>query len=52
MTCRADEELDHASRILEDLPHGRMGTLAILGNHDYSETWRLTRLADALMPAR
>jgi predicted MPP superfamily phosphohydrolase len=35
MTSREDEEVDHALRIVERLPRGTLGTLAVLGNHDY-----------------
>lgn len=48
MTCRDGEQLDHAARVLDDLPRGRLGTLAILGNHDYTRTWRNRLVADQL----
>src|SRR5204863_517027 len=48
MTCTAGEELDHALRILEHLPAGRLGTVGILGNHDYGNSARETRVADRL----
>jgi predicted MPP superfamily phosphohydrolase len=35
MTCKADEQIDHAADVLRHVPHGRLGTAAILGNHDY-----------------
>jgi predicted MPP superfamily phosphohydrolase len=35
----AAEHLDRGGRILEALPRGRLGTLAILGNHDYGPGW-------------
>jgi predicted MPP superfamily phosphohydrolase len=35
MTCRRDEQLGHALRVLSRLPHGRRGTFGVLGNHDY-----------------
>jgi len=27
--------VDHASRVYQDLPHGKLATVGILGNHDY-----------------
>lgn len=32
-------DAEQASRVLEGLPHGRLATLAILGNHDYACGW-------------
>ena len=48
MTCRADEELDHVGRVLEDLRPGRLATLGILGNHDFARSYDNTRVADKL----
>lgn len=31
-------------RVLSHLPHGRLATLAVLGNHDYGNTWRDVRI--------
>ncbi len=35
MTCRGDEQLARTLRVLERLRPGRLGTVAVLGNHDY-----------------
>ncbi len=35
MTCHGSEQVDHARRILEHLRPGRLGSVAVLGNHDY-----------------
>jgi predicted MPP superfamily phosphohydrolase len=48
MTCKGDEELDHVCRVLEDLPAGRLATVGILGNHDYSRGHRSVEVADRL----
>jgi len=48
MTCRGDEELPHALRVLEELPRGRLGTLAVPGNHDYGMSASMRRVADRL----
>jgi predicted MPP superfamily phosphohydrolase len=37
---------DQLSRVLEQLPRGRLGTLAILGNHDYGPSWSDLGVAD------
>ena len=38
--------IEHARRIIASLPHGRIGTFAILGNHDYGNTWKNVQEAD------
>lgn len=48
MTCWRGEQLDHARRVMERFPHGRLGTLAVLGNHDYGSSARETGVADRL----
>ncbi len=48
MTARADEELDHVCRVLDDLRPGRLATLGILGNHDYAQSYHDTQVADEL----
>ena len=48
MTCWAGEELEHVSRVLKDLPPGRLATLAILGNHDFARNYSNRAVADQL----
>jgi predicted MPP superfamily phosphohydrolase len=48
MTCWRGEQIDHALRVLAHLGHGRLGTLAALGNHDSGHSWRETAVADRL----
>ncbi len=48
MTCKRDEELDHVCRVLEDLRPGRLATIGILGNHDYSRGHNSVEVADRL----
>lgn len=38
-------------RVLSHLPHGRLATLGILGNHDYGNTWRDPRIAAVVTTA-
>ena len=34
------------ARVLRSMPHGRLGTVASLGNHDYGRDWRNIAVAD------
>lgn len=40
--------LAQAKRIYADLPHGRLDTLAVLGNHDYGRQWADAEVAKEL----
>ncbi len=40
-----DVKIEQLRRVLDNLPHGRLATLGILGNHDYGNTWRDPRVA-------
>ncbi|MCG8585656.1 MAG: metallophosphoesterase [Pirellulales bacterium] len=46
MTCRYDESLDQAKRVLSHLRPAKLATLGILGNHDYGAGWRQNTVAD------
>lgn len=48
MSCKRDEEVDHARRLIATLKTGRLGTFAIMGNHDYGSSFRHERTADRL----
>src|SRR5262245_29743373 len=48
MTSSADEEVDHTLAVMEHLPRGRLGTLAVLGNHDYGNLSVCHEAADDL----
>jgi len=39
-------DLEKLRRDLEEMPHGRLGTVGILGNHDYGRRWRMVDVAD------
>jgi predicted MPP superfamily phosphohydrolase len=39
---------DHLARVLEHVPHGRAGSVATLGNHDYGPGWRHPDVADKI----
>ena len=46
ITWRGAGQFDQLARVLEHLPHGRLGTLGILGNHDYGFGWRMAAVGD------
>jgi predicted MPP superfamily phosphohydrolase len=48
MTCDQCEQVDHALSVVENLRPGRLGTLAILGNHDYGNSARAHLVAGRL----
>jgi predicted MPP superfamily phosphohydrolase len=48
MTCEAGEQVDHALTVLQSLRPGRLGTVAVLGNHDYAGFWNRLDVADRL----
>lgn len=50
MTGPGTSEVEHVGRILEHLPKPPLGIVGTLGNHDYSQSWKDTRVADALAP--
>jgi predicted MPP superfamily phosphohydrolase len=41
--------LEQAAHIYRSLPHGRLATLGILGNHDYGNNWNRPEVAEALV---
>jgi len=46
ITYRGPHQFDQLHRVLEHIPHGRLGTAGILGNHDYGFNWRMVDVAD------
>jgi uncharacterized protein len=42
------EHLDQLRRVVEHVPQGRLGTLAVLGNHDYGRKWSELAVGDAV----
>jgi hypothetical protein len=43
---RGDAQFAQLRGILSHLPRGRLGTVAVLGNHDYGRGWQETLVAD------
>ena len=46
ITYRSRNQFAQLRRVTEHLPHGRLGTVGILGNHDYGFNWNMTEVAD------
>jgi uncharacterized protein len=49
ITYRSPSQMEQLRRVLEHLPHGRLGTVGILGNHDYGFRWRMVDVADQVV---
>ncbi|MBC7842495.1 MAG: metallophosphoesterase [Gemmatimonadaceae bacterium] len=49
LTWRGPEQLAQLEHHLPLIPHGRMATVSILGNHDYGYRWRDRTVADAIV---
>ena len=46
ITYRGQNQFDQLRRVAEHIPHGRLGTIGILGNHDYGFNWNMTEVAE------
>jgi uncharacterized protein len=46
VSFRSAHEVQELARVLRSMPHGRLGTVASLGNHDYGRNWRNIAVAD------
>jgi uncharacterized protein len=46
ITYRGTQQFEKLRRVLKYAPHGRLGTVGILGNHDYGFHWRMLDVAD------
>jgi predicted MPP superfamily phosphohydrolase len=46
VSFRSAHEVAELARVLRSMPHGRLGTVASLGNHDYGRHWRDVAVAD------
>jgi uncharacterized protein len=45
ITYRGPRQFAQLQRVLEHMPHGKLGTVGILGNHDYGFEWRMAEVA-------
>ena len=48
ISYRGPQQFAQLRAVLRELPHGRIGTIAILGNHDYGFGWRMPEVAAAV----
>jgi uncharacterized protein len=48
VSYRAPAHLDQLRRVIAHVPRGRLGTVGILGNHDYGRNWAQLEVADAV----
>ena len=46
ITYRGPQQIEQLRRIMTNMPRGRLGTVGILGNHDYGFKWRMVDVAD------
>jgi uncharacterized protein len=46
VTYRHPRQLEQLRRVLISFPHGRLGTVGILGNHDYGLNWHMVEVAN------
>jgi len=45
ITYRGPQQFEQLRRVIAHFPHGRLGTVGILGNHDYGFNWRMIEVA-------
>ncbi|MGB2634160.1 MAG: metallophosphoesterase [Candidatus Acidiferrum sp.] len=45
ITYSGPRQFGQLQRVLVEMPHGRLGTVGILGNHDYGFNWRMLDVA-------
>jgi len=48
ITYRGAGQFEQLRRVLAHAPHGRLGTVGILGNHDYGVKWEMVDVADKI----
>ena len=49
ITYESDEQLEQLADVLSHAPLGRLGTAAILGNHDYGPAWSNPHIAEQVV---
>jgi uncharacterized protein len=48
ISYRSVQQFEQLKRVLAHVPHGRLGTIGILGNHDYGRAWSMPDVADSV----
>jgi uncharacterized protein len=46
ITYRSAKQFEQLRRLADEFPRGRLGTMGILGNHDYGLHWRMADVAE------
>ena len=46
ITYRNSRQIEQLRRVITHAPHGKLGTIGILGNHDYGIDWRMLDVGD------
>jgi len=46
LTYRGPQQFEQLARVLQHFPHGRVATVASLGNHDYGPDWAHPQIAE------
>ena len=49
ITYRSARQFEQLRRIVAHMPHGRLGTVSVLGNHDYGYDWRMVNVAEEVV---
>lgn len=49
ITYRGPRQFDQLREAIVHAPHGRLGTISILGNHDYGFGWKMPDVADKIV---
>lgn len=49
ITFRSQNQFEQLRRVLAHMPHGRLGTVGILGNHDYGLGWHRVDVAEQVV---
>jgi hypothetical protein len=49
ITFRSRSQFEQLRRVLAHMPHGRLGTVGILGNHDYGLGWHRVDVAEQVV---
>lgn len=49
ISYQASDQLDQLGAVLKHFPHGRLTTIAVLGNHDYGPGWAHPEIADLIV---
>ncbi len=49
ITYRSPRQFEQLRRVMAHVPHGRLATISILGNHDYGFHWRMLDVAEQVV---